>query len=76
MNRWQAFYRSNHPIVWTLLLGTVLANVASSMALPFLAVYLSRTTEMSSLLIGIPIDIKRGYHYSLFAVNYAAQIAA
>ena len=57
MNRWQALYRSYHPIVWTLLLGTVLANVASSMALPFLAVYLSRTTEMSPLLIGITIGV-------------------
>ncbi|MGB8955116.1 MAG: MFS transporter [Tumebacillaceae bacterium] len=57
MNRWQTLFRSYHPIVWTLLLGTVMANMASSMALPFLAVYLSRTTEMSPLLIGITIGV-------------------
>ncbi|WP_152395306.1 MDR family MFS transporter [Paenibacillus guangzhouensis] len=47
--------RSQHPIVNSLLLGTVLARAASSMSMPFLAIYLSKTTSMSAVMIGFVI---------------------
>jgi MFS family permease len=50
-------YHAYHPIVWTLLLGTVFARGASFAAMPFLALYLSKTTDISPLLIGITIGI-------------------
>ncbi|GIP38079.1 MFS transporter [Paenibacillus sp. J31TS4] len=57
MNRLQSFYRSYHPIVHTLLAGTVMARAASSMSMPFLALYLARTTDMSPFLIGVVIGL-------------------
>ena len=47
--------RSQHPIVNSLLIGTVLARAASSMSMPFLAIYLSKTTSMSAVMIGLVI---------------------
>lgn len=44
-----------HPIVHTLLIGTVLARAASSMSMPFLAIYLGTQTDASKLLIGFII---------------------
>jgi MFS family permease len=44
---------SLHPIVISLLLGTVLARAASAMSLPFLAIYLAKTTAMSHGAIGL-----------------------
>jgi MFS family permease len=50
-------FREYHPIVWTLLAGTVFARGASFAAMPFLALYLSKTADLSPLLIGITIGI-------------------
>lgn len=44
-----------HPIVHILLLGTVLARAASSMSMPFLALYLAKHSEMSAPMIGMVI---------------------
>lgn len=44
--------REHHPIVRSILLGTILARAGSSMSLPFLALYLSKHTGMSPLMIG------------------------
>lgn len=49
--------KAYHPIVWTLLFGTVFARGASFMALPFLALYLSQTKEVHPILIGLIIGI-------------------
>lgn len=57
MNRLRGFLSSYHPIVHTLILGTVMARAASSMSLPFLAIYLSRHTSMSAVMIGIVIGM-------------------
>ncbi|MBD0381167.1 MDR family MFS transporter [Paenibacillus sedimenti] len=57
MNRFRDFLSSYHPIVHTLILGTVMARAASSMSLPFLAIYLSRNTSMSEIMIGIVIGM-------------------
>jgi MFS family permease len=50
-------FKAYHPIVWTLLAGTVFARGASFAAMPFLALYLSKTADISPLLIGITIGI-------------------
>lgn len=57
MNRLRGFLSSYHPIVHTLILGTVMARAASSMSLPFLAIYLARHTSMSAVMIGIVIGM-------------------
>lgn len=48
---------SFHPVVWTLLIGTVFARGASFMALPFLALYLSSAHDVHPILIGVTIGI-------------------
>ncbi|MFC5404469.1 MDR family MFS transporter [Cohnella soli] len=49
------FGRTYHPIVHSLLVGTILARLASSMSLPFLAIYLAKHTELSAVMIGVII---------------------
>jgi len=46
-----------HPIVTSLLLGTVMVRAASLMSMPFLAIYLSKTTAMNPVLIGLVIGM-------------------
>lgn len=46
-----------HPIVWVLLLGTIMTRGAAAMTLPFLAIYLSGKMELSPLLIGLIVGI-------------------
>lgn len=53
--RLQPFMKSYHPIVHSLLLETILARLASSMSLPFLAVYLAKQTELSAMTIGLVV---------------------
>nr|WP_026174205.1 MFS transporter [Effusibacillus pohliae] len=57
MNRVRSFFQSYHPIVHSLICGTVLARAADSMSMPFLAIYLSRHVEMSPALIGVTIGL-------------------
>lgn len=52
MGQLRGFAKEHHPIVHSILLGTILARAGSSMSLPFLALYLHKTTDMSPLLIG------------------------
>ncbi|WP_438447903.1 MDR family MFS transporter [Gorillibacterium sp. sgz5001074] len=49
------FAAEHHPIVHSILLGTILARAASSMSMPFLALYLSNHTDMSTMTIGAVI---------------------
>jgi len=46
-----------HPVVWTLLTGTIFTRAASSMALPFLALYLSGSQQVNPVLVGITIGL-------------------
>ncbi|MCZ8522828.1 MULTISPECIES: MDR family MFS transporter [Paenibacillus] len=55
--RFTGFIRAYHPIVHVLLLGTVMARAASSMSMPFLAIYLARESELGPLLIGAIIGL-------------------
>ncbi|CAM2813260.1 MFS transporter [Paenibacillus sediminis] len=50
-----SFAKSYHPIVHSLLLGTILARCAASMSMPFLAIYLTKHTDMSAVMIGLVI---------------------
>lgn len=44
-----------HPIVWSLVVGTVFVRAASSMSMPFLFLYLSNNTDMDLAMIGLTI---------------------
>ncbi|MBH5320414.1 MFS transporter [Paenibacillus sp. GSMTC-2017] len=57
IRRLQSFKNDFHPIVNVLLVGTVFARIASSMSLPFLAIYLFKYTDMSGVMIGFTIGI-------------------
>ncbi|WP_261381659.1 MDR family MFS transporter [Paenibacillus cremeus] len=51
------FLKNYHPIVHVLLVGTIMARAASSMSMPFLAIYLSRESHLSPLLIGAIVGL-------------------
>ncbi|MFM1653982.1 MDR family MFS transporter [Brevibacillus sp. B_LB10_24] len=51
----RSFLADFHPIVHSLIVGTVFARAASSMSMPFLAIYLGKHTDMSPVLIGLTI---------------------
>ncbi|ETI67725.1 MDR family MFS transporter [Neobacillus vireti] len=46
-----------HPIVWVLLIGTVLSRGSAFMTLPFLSIYLSRHMDLSPIIIGITVGM-------------------
>lgn len=46
-----------HPIVWVLLVGTVLSRGAAFMTLPFLSIYLSRNMDLSPIVIGLTVGM-------------------
>lgn len=54
LKRWTDQY---HPIVWTIVWGTIFSRVSLFMTMPFLAIYLSKTTHTSPIWIGIAIGI-------------------
>ncbi|WP_426451558.1 MDR family MFS transporter [Paenibacillus sp. S-38] len=56
-DRTTLFLREYHPIVHVLLLGTIMARAASSMSMPFLAIYLAKQSGLSPLLIGAIIGL-------------------
>jgi hypothetical protein len=55
LNRLHGFFQIFHPIVYTLLFGTILARAASSMSLPFLAIYLAYHSHLGATQIGLVI---------------------
>ncbi|MFJ7726488.1 MDR family MFS transporter [Neobacillus sp. NPDC097160] len=46
-----------HPIVWVLLIGTVLTRGSAFMTLPFLSIYLSRHMDLSPIIIGLTVGM-------------------
>lgn len=46
-----------HPIVISLLIGTIMVRAANFMAMPFLAIYMAKTGHLSPVLIGLAIGI-------------------
>ncbi|WEG14568.1 MFS transporter [Pullulanibacillus sp. KACC 23026] len=57
MKRLKTWTSQYHPIVWTVVWGTIFSRVSLFMTMPFLALYLSRTTHTSPLWIGLTIGI-------------------
>lgn len=57
MNHVRGFVAAYHPIVHTLFLGTLLSRLATSMTLPFLAVYLATQSDMSATMIGVTVGL-------------------
>lgn len=55
MNRLREYWKEFHPIIHSLIIGTIFVRAASSMSMPFLAIHLSRTTDLSPIMIGITI---------------------
>lgn len=55
MSRVSAMFREFHPIVWSLVVGTVFVRAASSMSMPFLFLFLSNHTDMDLGMIGLTI---------------------
>jgi MFS family permease len=55
--RFFGMMRDFHPIVNVLLAGTIFARIASSMSLPFLAIYLIAATDMSKAMVGAIVGI-------------------
>ncbi|QQE75648.1 MFS transporter [Brevibacillus composti] len=55
MSRVRALLHEFHPIVWSLVVGTVFVRAASSMSMPFLFLYLSKQTDMDLGMIGLTI---------------------
>ncbi|MGN7415039.1 MDR family MFS transporter [Paenibacillus sp. SAF-068] len=45
--------RGFHPMIYILLIGTALARAANAMSIPFLAIYLSKETDLNPILIGL-----------------------
>ncbi|MFB6468254.1 MDR family MFS transporter [Cytobacillus sp. Hz8] len=57
MNRIKNYVAQFHPIVWVLLIGTVLARGASFMTLPFLSIYLSKNLHLHPIVIGLTVGM-------------------
>lgn len=55
MGRIKSWVQEFHPIVWSLVIGTVFVRAASSMSMPFLFLYLSNNTDMDLAMIGLTI---------------------
>ncbi|WP_432774535.1 MFS transporter [Brevibacillus gelatini] len=55
MNWIKSRMQEYHPIVWSLVAGTVFVRAASSMSMPFLFLYLSNQTDMDLAMIGLTI---------------------
>lgn len=55
MGRVKKFLHAYHPIVHSLILGTVFVRAASSMSMPFQFIYLSNNTDMDLATIGLTI---------------------
>lgn len=44
-----------HPLVWSILLGTIFTRAASFMTIPFLALYLHNELHATPLVIGVTL---------------------
>ncbi|MFD2169212.1 MDR family MFS transporter [Tumebacillus lipolyticus] len=52
-----SYFGGFHPVVYTLLIGTIITTIARSMSFPFLAIYLTQNTELSPGVIGSIIGL-------------------
>ncbi|ETI68340.1 MDR family MFS transporter [Neobacillus vireti] len=57
MNKIKGYFNEFHPIVWVLLIGTILSRGSAFMTLPFLSIYLSRHLDLSPVIIGLTVGM-------------------
>ncbi|CAH2712948.1 Na(+), Li(+), K(+)/H(+) antiporter [Neobacillus rhizosphaerae] len=57
MKKMKNYIGQFHPIVWVLLIGTVLTRGSAFMTLPFLSIYLSRNMDLSPIIIGLTVGM-------------------
>ncbi|MGG3470663.1 MFS transporter [Neobacillus pocheonensis] len=57
MNKIRSYILQFHPIVWVLLIGTVLSRGSAFMTLPFLSIYLARHIDLSPIIIGLTVGM-------------------
>jgi MFS family permease len=57
MNKVKNYIAQFHPIVWVLIIGTVLSRGSAFMTLPFLSIFLSRNMDVSPLVIGLTVGM-------------------
>lgn len=50
-------FRNLHPLVWNIVIGTVFGRMATSMSIPFLAIYLTKVKGVSATETGIIIAV-------------------
>lgn len=57
MGKVKNYIEQFHPIVWVLLIGTVLSRGSAFMTLPFLSIYLARHIDLSPIIIGLTVGM-------------------
>ncbi|MGV3466133.1 MAG: MDR family MFS transporter [Heyndrickxia sp.] len=57
MNKVKGYFSDFHPIVWVLLIGTILSRGSAFMTLPFLSIYLSRHLDLPPIIIGLTVGM-------------------
>lgn len=57
MGKIKSYMGEFHPIVWVLLIGTILSRGSAFMTLPFLSIYLSRHLNLPPEIIGLTVGI-------------------
>ncbi|PKR86547.1 hypothetical protein [Heyndrickxia camelliae] len=57
MNKIKGYFSDFHPIVWVLLIGTILSRGSAFMTLPFLSIYLSRHMDLPPIIIGLTVGM-------------------
>jgi MFS family permease len=57
MNKIKNYISQFHPIVWVLLIGTILSRGSAFMTLPFLSIYLSRNMDLPPIIIGLTVGM-------------------
>lgn len=53
MNEIRQSWKTFHPLVQTLMVGTILTSITGSMSIPFLAIYLMSSTDLDAAQIGL-----------------------
>jgi MFS family permease len=57
MGKMKSYVSEFHPIVWVLLIGTILSRGSAFMTLPFLSIYLSKHLDLPPVIIGITVGM-------------------
>jgi MFS family permease len=57
MDKIKNYISQFHPIVWVLLIGTILSRGSAFMTLPFLSIYLSRNMDLPPVVIGLTVGM-------------------